>query len=116
MKYSFFETSFFEKELKRLAKKHRSLKSDIETLQKNIENDKIPDFDDLGNGLKKIRLKVTSKGKGKSGGARVVTREIIINTSDATILMVAIWDKAELPNIKTAILKEIAADFFQNNQ
>lgn len=116
MKYNFLETSFFEKELKRLAKKHRSLKSDIENLQKDIENNNIPDFDDLGNGLKKIRLKVTSKNKGKSGGARVVTQEIIINTSDATILMVAIWDKAELPNVKTTILKKIAADFFKNSK
>lgn len=111
MKYSFLETSFFEKELKRLAKKYRSLKSDIENLQKDIENNTVVDFDDLGNGLKKIRLKVSSKGKGKSAGARVVTQNIIINTYKTSVLMVAIWDKSELPNIKTEVLKKIASNF-----
>ena len=28
---------------------------------------------DLGDGLRKVRMKITSKGKGKSGGARVIT-------------------------------------------
>ena len=57
MDYKFVETSFFEKELKRLAKKHSSLKTDIENLQKDILNNTLSNYDDLGNGLKKIRLK-----------------------------------------------------------
>jgi mRNA-degrading endonuclease RelE of RelBE toxin-antitoxin system len=114
MDYKFVETSFFEKELKRLAKKHSSLKVDIEKLQDDILNNRLSNYDDLGNGLKKIRLKITSKGKGKSGGARVVTQETIVSITDKTVLMVAIWDKSEIPNIKTAILKEIVQEFSED--
>ena len=33
---------------------------------------------DLGNGVRKIRMAVKSKGKGKSGGMRVITFNVII--------------------------------------
>ena len=66
MKFEFVETAIFEKELKRLSKKHKSLKEDILNLKNKIEEN--PDLGiNLGNGFKKIRLSITSKGKGKSG-------------------------------------------------
>lgn len=73
MKFEFVETADFSRELKCLAKKHKSLKKDILSLKMNIEEN--PDIGvDLGHGFKKIRLKITSKGKGKSGGGRVVAQ------------------------------------------
>lgn len=50
----------------------------MQTLEKElIVNPKLGA--DLGNGIFKIRLAVKSKGKGKSGGYRVITYHQIVN-------------------------------------
>lgn len=106
MKYEFATLPVFDKELKRLAKKHKSLKEDILSLQKDIE--KTPNMGiSLGDGLKKIRLKITSKGKGKSGGGRVVTHNLIISKSSQKITFVFLWDKGEIKNVDIKILKQL---------
>ncbi|RAV27578.1 type II toxin-antitoxin system RelE/ParE family toxin [Sinomicrobium soli] len=106
MKFEYSSTSTFNKELKRLSKKYRSLKKDIAQLLEDIENN--PDLGtDLGQGFRKIRLKITSKGKGKSGGGRVVTHNIIVSTSHRKIVMVILWDKSEIENVNTDILKTL---------
>jgi hypothetical protein len=48
-------------------------------------------------------MAITSKGKGKSGGARVITFVQIIET---TIYLLSIYDKADTSNISDKILKE----------
>jgi hypothetical protein len=50
----------------------------------------------LGNGIYKIRLSIASKGRGKSGGARVMTFVKVIN---ATVLIFSIYDKSDKDNI-----------------
>ena len=57
----------------------------------------------LGNNCYKIRMAITSKGKGKSGGARVITFVQIIET---TIFLLSIYDKADAANISDKELKE----------
>jgi hypothetical protein len=57
----------------------------------------------LGKDCYKIRLSVASKGKGKSGGARVITCVKII---DERIFLMAIYDKSEMENIDDLVLKE----------
>jgi len=72
MSFEVLATEPFTRKLKRLVKKHRSLKADlaelIEALSANPEQGT-----SLGNNCFKIRLSISSKGKGKSGGARVIT-------------------------------------------
>ena len=68
MKYKFGYIPSFAKELKALCKKHKSLKKDFEALKEEIETN--PNIGVLlGEGLRKIRLNISSKNKGKSGGA-----------------------------------------------
>ena len=72
MSYNIIPTHRFEKELKRLVKKFPSLKKEFAELINEIsENPDSGTF--LGNNCYKIRLAIGSKGKGKSGGARVIT-------------------------------------------
>jgi mRNA-degrading endonuclease RelE of RelBE toxin-antitoxin system len=72
MSYNIIPTQRFEKELKRLAKKFPSLKNEFAELITQIStNPQSGTF--LGNNCYKIRLPIGSKGKGKSGGARVIT-------------------------------------------
>jgi mRNA-degrading endonuclease RelE of RelBE toxin-antitoxin system len=59
MSYNVLATSFFERELKTLAKKHRSLKKDLEALITKLEENPTTGTE-LGNHCYKIRLAITS--------------------------------------------------------
>lgn len=102
MSFSIVTTPAFEKELKQLAKKYSSVKKDIADLAiKLLKEPKMGIA--LGNDCYKIRMAITSKGKGKSGGARVITFVQVIET---TIYLLSIYDKAYAANISDKILKE----------
>ena len=59
----------FSKDVKRLSKKYKSLVSDLKSIISEIQNN--PEIGiDLGHGLRKVRMAIASKGKGKSGGAK----------------------------------------------
>ena len=63
----------FKRQFKRLAKKYHSLKSDYDAWLDEIYKNPLVG-DDLGCGVRKIRMTIADKGKGKSGGARILTR------------------------------------------
>ena len=62
---------------------------------------------DLGNGFRKIRLAITSKGKGKRGGARVITLNLILSADETEIGLFYIYDKSERISITDAELKAL---------
>lgn len=66
---------------------------------------------DLGGGLRKIRMRIASKGKGKSGGARVITFTVIVAVDETEVNLLYIYDKAERSNITA---KEIDALLHKN--
>jgi hypothetical protein len=113
MNYKFDVTPPFEKEFKKLSKKYKSLSQDILNLSNEIiENPSLGTS--LGDGIKKIRLKITSKNQGKSGGARVITHEIevVINKEDTkSILFVSIYDKSDYDTVDLSVTKEIIKEF-----
>jgi mRNA-degrading endonuclease RelE of RelBE toxin-antitoxin system len=93
----------FEKELKRLGKKYSSLKTDFSLLLKSLREDPTQGTP-LGNECYKIRLAITSKGKGKSGGARVITSVKVVQE---TVYLLSIFDKSEQENISDKELSEL---------
>ncbi len=109
MQYKFRATLSFLKETKRLGKRYRSLYDDIENLRNEIlANPAIGT--DLGDGLRKIRMQVTSKGKGKSGGARVITFTVIASVDETNVYLLFIYDKSERSNITKTELKNLMKD------
>ena len=52
----------------------------------------------------KIRLKIASKGKGNSGGARVITCVVAVSE---TVFLLSIYDKSEQENISDKRLTEL---------
>ena|SRR5258708_1647757 len=72
MSYKVISIPHFDKEFKRLSKKHHSIKKDLANLVTELVKNPI-----MGNMITKncykIRMAITSKGKGKSGGARIIT-------------------------------------------
>ena len=52
----------------------------------------------------KIRMNITSKGRGKSGGARVIIRVRIVMDE---LQLLYIYDKADFENVSDAYLRDI---------
>ena len=100
----------FNKELKRLGKRYASLADDYETLLHDLKQNPALGTD-LGRGLRKVRMRISSKGKGKSGGARVITFTVIASVDETTINLLYIYDKSERENISP---KEIDALLIAN--
>ena len=110
MSYSVIPIDRFKKEAKRLAKKYPSLKADLLELSKTLSRNPQAGTP-LGNNTYKVRVAIKSKGKGKSGGARVVTYLI---TEEKEVYLLLIYDKSEVENIDDKILKKLIADFIRN--
>lgn len=98
MNYSVETLPSFDKKLKKLAKKYKSIKSDLQTLVDELVQNPAMGVD-LGQGIHKVRMAITDKGKGKSHGARVITYTTIINIEEGVITLLSIYDKAEQDTI-----------------
>ena len=89
----------FERELRRLAKRYRSIKDDYALLLNDLKVNPTMGVD-LGDGIRKVRMAISSKGKGKSAGARVITYNVITHTTkEGRVILVTIYDKSEQSNI-----------------
>ena len=102
MSFNIIPTPPFEKELKQLAKKYPSIKKDIAALVGRLLQEPKTGTP-LGNNCYKIRMAITSKGQGKSGGARIITFVQVIET---TIFLLSIYDKADNVTLSDKELKE----------
>lgn len=107
MKCEISFSDIFLREMKRLRKRYRSIDSDLATLIARLRlNPK--EGVDLDKGVRKVPLSISSKGRGKSGGARVITHTMIVAQSDdAFITLLAIYDKSNKENISDAELRMI---------
>ena len=103
MNFNVFVTDIFKKHVKSIAKKHSSLKSDLENLISSLEKNPIQG-EPLGKDCFKIRMAITSKGKGKSGGSRVIT---CIKIIEQNVYLLSIYDKSVKENISDKELDEL---------
>ncbi len=95
MSFNVKTISVFERQAKRLMKKFPSLKKEIQTLISELK-EKPEKGTSIGHNCYKIRLAITSKGKGKSGGARVITHLVF---KDGTVYLLSIYDKSDIENL-----------------
>lgn len=103
MIYNVETISNFRKEAKKLIKKYPSLKQELTDLEQNLS--KSPDEGiPLGQNCFKIRMAISSKGKGKSGGARIITHLYVENE---TVYLLSIFDKSYQENISEKKIKAL---------
>lgn len=104
----------FNRRLKRLQQKFRTLKGELTKLGEELaDGDQRPGAS-MGNGLYKIRLSSASKGGGKRGGFRVITYYIEQTADGEVLYLVTIYDKFEEANIlKTDLLNTIKQELEQ---
>ena len=99
-------TDHFKKEAKKLTKKYRSLKTELKALGNELAENPTTGTS-LGHDVYKVRLAIASKGKGKSGGARVIT---FVKVVKEKVYLVSIYDKGQLDNLTkeqiTGLLKK----------
>ena len=95
-------THEFSKEYKRLSKKYPSLETDIKALIENLSVNPMLGKP-LGSHIFKVRWQVRCKGKGKSGGIRVIT---YLRLDNEKLRLVTIYDKSERDTIP---IKELRA-------
>lgn len=103
MSYKVDSIPLFDKQTKRLAKKYPSLKNDLAPLIDSLA-DNPEQGTALGNNFYKIRLAIKSKGKGKSGGARII---IFVKVIASTVFLSSIYDKGEKDSISDKELQQI---------
>ena len=98
----------FKRQFRQLKKKYRSLTDDLENFQQSLKENPFQG-DDLGGGVRKIRMAIASKGKGKSGGARVLTLNVLVS-DDADITLLTIYDKNEIDNVSDDYIRWLVSE------
>lgn len=103
MNFDVIPSKKFRQEAKRLVKKYLSLKSELidlsDELSKNPKSGVL-----LRNNIYKIRIAIRSKGKGKSGGSRVIT--YVVNENKEVYLL-TIYDKSEFDQLDEKSIQRI---------
>ena len=103
MKYNVLTIPPFDRQMKHLARKYPSLKAEYVALIEDLEENPRKGAP-LGNNCFKIRLALASKGRGKSGGARVVTH---LYVEKETVFLLSIYDKSAQSDISDKELREL---------
>ena len=102
---SFLES--FAKSVKRLKKKYRSLEGEVDELLDDLRQNPYLGTD-LGDNVRKIRLGIASKGKGKRGGARVLTdTEAVVSIDEGRVTLLAIYDKSDRENLTDQEIRDL---------
>ena len=109
MSFEILTTSYFDLEAKRLAKRHRSFIEDLQDFQEELLKNPYQGTE-LSPGIRKIRLSIDSKGRGKSGGARVITFTYLVDEKDGVVILLLLYDKADASSIKMNVVRKIIKD------
>ena len=103
MSFNIFVTDGFKKYAKGIAKKHRLLKYDLEKLIGSLE-EYPTQGEPLGKDCYKVRMALSSKGKGKSGGSRVIACVKIV---EQNVYLLTIYDKSDKEGISDKDIDEL---------
>ncbi|MEM6396602.1 MAG: hypothetical protein AAF741_09660 [Bacteroidota bacterium] len=112
-----FEIRFsreFQRRAKKLSKKYPSFKKDIEEIAKSLSNDPYQGVV-IGPNTYKVRFKISSKGKGKSGGGRLITYVRVVEVETTNIInVITVYDKSEIASVPYRLIKELISDLLDD--
>ncbi|MEA5580273.1 type II toxin-antitoxin system RelE/ParE family toxin [Nodularia harveyana UHCC-0300] len=102
-------TAKFQRNLRSLAKKYRSIRNDIQPIIQQLEAGELPgdQVSGVGYTIFKLRVKNSDIQKGKSGGYRLIYY-VKISTK---IILVTIYSKSDQEDISAAEIQQILAEF-----
>jgi mRNA-degrading endonuclease RelE of RelBE toxin-antitoxin system len=106
MSYKLVVTPFFERELKRLAKKYPSIKEDYRRFLTELAANPTRGSA-LGQDCYKVRMAIASKNRGKSGGARIITCVKVVREA---VYLLKLYDKSDQDSISEKERDELLRD------
>ena len=109
MSYEISPHKTFLVEAKRLKKRYHSFNDDLEELKKSLLQNPFQGAE-LCPGIRKIRMPIKSKGRGKTGGARVITANAIVAEHEGKIALLTIYDKSDASTVKLNVIKQMARE------
>ena len=116
MKVTFDYIAEFERGAKALRKKYPSFESDYNTFLDELAANPFSG-EPLGQHTYKNRMAITSKGKGKSGGARVITYNVQKKNEDEVVItLMTIYDKSDIENVSDAYLRSLVQQIEKINK
>lgn len=114
MNFEVILTKEFVKSLKALAKRYHSIKEDISTFCKNISDNPFQG-NEIAPDIRKIRMAISSKGKGKSAGARIITYTVVTSIKNGRVYLIEIYDKSDTSSIDPKNVVKLLNELFDNN-
>ena len=109
MNFEIQTSSYFDTEAKRLAKRHRSFIDDLQDFRDSLLKNPFQGTE-LSPGIRKVRLTIESKGRGKSGGVRVITFTYWVDEENGVVILLLLYDKSDASNIKMNVVRQIIKD------
>lgn len=117
MSVEIFVSDNFRREAKKYLKKFRTLKEKLEAFQQSLlENPRIGDK--ISEGVYKVRLASKSKGKGKSGGFRIInylleSEEDEAGVAHISVVLLSIYDKSETSTLTDHHIAQLMKRYHQ---
>lgn len=108
-------TTEFSKGAKVLKKRYKSFMNDLEDFKDSIIKNPFQGSE-LVPGIRKVRMAIESKGKGKSGGARVITLTYYVSESEGKVHFLIIYDKSDADTVDVKVVQEYVAELGFNLQ
>ena len=102
-------TPDFYREAKVLSKRYKSLKGDLSDFKDSIIQNPFQGVE-IYPEIRKIRMPIASKGKGKAGGARVITLTFCVSEKEGTIKFLIIYDKSDADTVDVKVVRSIVKD------
>lgn len=87
-------------------KRYKSFKTDLNAFRENVLENPFQGAE-LCPGIRKVRMAIQSKGKGKSGGARIITFTYYVSEKDGKIVFLLIYDKQDADTVDAALVRKI---------
>ncbi|MBP3590695.1 MAG: addiction module toxin RelE [Muribaculaceae bacterium] len=106
MSFKVFTTPEFDNQAKTLSKRHRSFKNDLRDFVLSLEDNPFQGVE-LSPGIRKIRMAISSKGRGKSGGARIITYTVVAAETEGMVYLMNVYDKADFSSVELSVLKDM---------
>jgi len=103
MNFDIFTIPPFDRQIRRLSRKYPSLKVDFKLFVVSLKHNPLQGIA-LSNNCFKIRFAISDKGKGKSGGARIITH---VKVSQSAVYLLSIYDKSEQKDIPENYINEL---------
>lgn len=108
-------TTEFSKGAKVLKKRYKSFMNDLEDFKDKIMKNPFQGTE-LAPGIRKIRMTIGAKGKGKSGGARVITLTYYVSEKEGKVHFLIVYDKSDADTVDVKVVQKYVAELGFNLQ